>query len=142
MIVGPREFNEKARIYRKMYGGGMRQAGVIAAAGLIALEKSPGRLNIDHKNAKRLAEGVAQIPGFGIDPKKVKTNIVIFDCEQTGKTAVEWCDLLYKRGLWAQDTAQYSVRFVTHCDVNAEQIERALVILQEAAAGKPQGVGA
>jgi threonine aldolase len=54
---------------------------------------------------------------------------------------VEWCDVLYKRGLWAQDTAQYSVRFVTHCDVNEEQIERALVVLREAAA-KPQGVGA
>jgi threonine aldolase len=141
MIVGPQAFIEKARVYRKMYGGGMRQAGVIAAAGLIALEKSPARLHIDHKNATRLAEGVAQIHGFAIDPAKVKTNIVIFDCEQTGKTAVEWCDILYKRGLWAQDTAQYSVRFVTHCDVNEEQIERALTVLQEAAA-KPQGVSA
>jgi threonine aldolase len=141
MIAGSKEFIEKGRIYRKMFGGGMRQAGVIAAAGLIALEKSPGRLYIDHKNAKSLAEGVAQISGFVIDPSKVKTNIVIFDCEQTGKTAVEWCDVLYKRGLWAQDTAQYSVRFVTHCDVNEEQIERALVVLREAAA-KPQGVGA
>jgi threonine aldolase len=142
MIAGSKAFIEKGRVYRKMFGGGMRQAGVIAAAGLIALEKMTKRLDIDHKNAKRLAEGVAQIPGFVIDPKKVRTNIVIFDCEQTGRTAVEWCDILYKRGLWAQDTAQYSVRFVTHCDVNAEQIERALSILQEAAAGKPQGVGA
>jgi threonine aldolase len=141
MIAGSKAFIEKARVYRKMFGGGMRQAGVIAAAGLIALEKSPGRLHIDHKNAKRLAEGVAQIPGFVIDPSKVKTNIVIFDCEQTGKTAVEWCDILYKRGLWAQDTAQYSVRFVTHCDVNEAQIEQALTILQEATA-TPQGVGA
>jgi threonine aldolase len=141
MIAGSKAFIEKARVYRKMFGGGMRQAGVIAAAGLIALEKSPGRLHIDHTNAKRLAEGVAQIAGFVIDPAKVKTNIVIFDCEQTGKTAVEWCDILYKRGLWAQDTAQYSVRFVTHCDVNEGQIEQALTILQEAAE-KPQGVGA
>jgi threonine aldolase len=141
MIVGSKEFIEKGRIYRKMFGGGMRQAGVIAAAGLTALEKMPARLHVDHKNAKRLAEGVAQISGFVVDPKKVKTNIVIFDCEQTGKTAVEWCELLYKRGLWTQDTAQYSVRFVTHCDVNEEQIERALSILKEAAA-KPQGVGA
>ena len=141
MIVGSKAFIEKARVYRKMFGGGMRQAGVIAAAGLIALEKSPARLHIDHKNAKTLAEGVAQIPGFVIDPAKVKTNIVIFDCEQTGKSAVEWCDILYKRGLWAQDTAQYSVRFVTHCDVNEAQIEQALAVLQEAAA-KPQGVGA
>src|SRR5580704_4489844 len=142
MIAGSKEFIEKGRIYRKMFGGGMRQAGVIAAAGLIALEKMTKRLDLDHKNAKRLAEGVAQIPGFVIDPKKVQTNIVIFDCEQTRRTAVEWCDILYKRGLWAQDTAQYSVRFVTHCDVNEEQIDRALSILREAAAGKPQGVGA
>jgi threonine aldolase len=141
ILAGPRAFIEKARIYRKMFGGGMRQAGVIAAAGLIALERSPGRLHIDHKNAKRLAAGVATIPGFVVDPAKVKTNIVIFDCEQTGKNAVEWCDILYKRGLWVQDTALYSVRLVTHCDVDEPQIERALVILREEAA-KLMGVNA
>jgi threonine aldolase len=141
MLVGTKPFIEKSRIYRKMFGGGMRQAGVIAAAGLIALEKSPDRLHIDHKNAKRLAEGVAKIPGFVIDPAKVKTNIVIFDCSKTGKTAVEWCDILYKRGLWAQDTALHSVRFVTHCDVNEADIERALAILQEAAV-QPQKASA
>jgi threonine aldolase len=141
MLLGPREFIEKARIYRKMFGGGMRQAGVIAAAGLVALEKSPGRLHIDHRNARRLAEGVARIPGFAIDPAKVQTNIVIFDCSKTGKTAVEWCDILYKRGVWAQDTALHSVRLVTHCDVDEAGIERALTVLQEVAA-TPQGVGA
>ncbi len=141
ILAGPRAFIEKARIYRKMFGGGMRQAGVIASAGLIALEKSPGRLHIDHKNAKRLAEGVATIPGFVIDPAKTKTNIIIFDCEQTGKNSVEWCDILYKRGLWVQDTALYSVRLVTHCDVDEAQIERALAILREEAA-KLQGVTA
>jgi len=137
MLVGSQLFIEKARIYRKMFGGGMRQAGVIAAAGLVALEKSPGRLHIDHKNAKRLAEGVARIPGFAIDPARVRTNIVIFDCSATGKTAVEWCDLLYKREVWAQDTAVYSVRFVTHCDVDEAGIERALSVLEEVAA-QPQ----
>jgi threonine aldolase len=141
MVVGSQEFIEKARVYRKMFGGGMRQAGVIAAAGLVALEKSPGRLHVDHKNAKRLAEGVAKIPGFVIDPTKVRTNIVIFDCAKTGKTAVEWCEVLYKRGVWAQDTAVYSVRLVTHCDVDEAAIERALTVLQEVAA-KPQRAGA
>jgi threonine aldolase len=141
MIVGTKAFIEKARIYRKMLGGGMRQAGVIAAAGLVALEKSPARLHIDHENAKRLAEGVAKIPGFAIDPAKVKTNIVIFDCSKTGKTAVEWCDMLYKHGLWAQDTALHSVRFVTHCDVDPKQIERALEVLHEVAA-QPQRASA
>jgi threonine aldolase len=141
MVAGSREFIEKARIYRKMFGGGMRQAGVIAAAGLVALEKSPSRLYIDHRNARRLAEGVAKIPGFAIDPAKVRTNIVIFDCSNTGKTAVEWCEILYQRGLWAQDTALHSVRLVTHCDVNEADIERALTVLQDAAM-QVQKVGA
>jgi threonine aldolase len=133
MVAGSREFIEKARIYRKMLGGGMRQAGVIAAAGLVALENSPSCLHIDHQNARRLAEGVAKSPGFVIDPSKVRTNIVIFDCSNTGKTAVEWCDILYQRGLWAQDTALHSVRLVTHCDVDETDIERALTVLQDAA---------
>jgi threonine aldolase len=133
MLLGSEAFIKKARIYRKMFGGGMRQAGVIAAAGLIALEKSPARLHIDHENAKRLAEGVAKIPGFVIDPAKVRTNIVIFNCSRTGKTAVEWCDILYKHGVWAQDTAAHSIRFVTHCDVDESGIERALRVLQDVA---------
>jgi threonine aldolase len=141
MVAGSQEFIEKARVYRKMFGGGMRQAGVIAAAGLVALEKSPGRLHIDHQNARRLAEGVAKIPGLVIDPAKTRTNIVIFDCSQTGKTAVEWCDILYQRGIWAQDTALHSVRLVTHCDVDEVGVERALSVLQEVAA-TAQGVGA
>lgn len=133
MLLGSEAFIKKARVYRKMFGGGMRQAGVIAAAGLIALEKSPARLHIDHENAKRLAEGVAKIPGFVIDPAKVRTNIVIFNCSRTGKTAVEWCDILYKHGVWAQDTAAHSIRFVTHCDVDESGIERALSVLQDVA---------
>jgi threonine aldolase len=141
MVVGAREFIEKARVYRKMFGGGMRQAGIVAAAGLVALERSPGRLHIDHEHARLLAEGVARIPGFAIDPAKVRTNIVIFDCEKTGKTAVEWCDVLYARGIWAQDTARYSVRLVTHCDVSAPGIERALTVLQ-AVSESPERVGA
>jgi threonine aldolase len=76
-----------------------------------------------------------------IDPAKVRTNIVIFDCSKTGKTAVEWCEILYQRGVWAQDTAMYSVRLVTHCDVDEAGIERALTVLQEAAM-QPQRAGA
>jgi threonine aldolase len=131
MIVGSAAFIEKARIYRKMFGGGMRQAGVIAAAGLIALEESPGRLHIDHENARLLAEGIARLPGLKIDPAKVWSNIVIFDCEGTGKNAVELCDLLREKEIWALDTATYSVRFVTHCDVDRAGCERALTALGE-----------
>ena len=109
----------------------MRQAGIIAAAGLIALEKSPLRLHEDHANARLLAEGIAKISGLQINPAKVQTNIVIFDCEKTGRTAVQLCEELQRQGLWAQDTAQYSVRFVTHCDVNRAGCERALAVLGE-----------
>src|SRR5262249_33532149 len=123
MLVGTRAFIDKARIYRKMFGGGMRQAGVLAAARLVALERSPKRLHIDHENARRLAEGIAEIRALRIDPGKVRTNIVIFDCSKTGKTAVEMCEALSARGIWAQETALYSVRFVTHCDVNREDME-------------------
>src|SRR5260370_3277101 len=112
-----------------MFGGGMRQAGVIAAAGLIALEKSPARLHIDQENAKRLAEGIAEIPGLSIDPKKVRSNIVIFDCSKTGKTAVELCDALHPHAVWAQDTARHSVRWVTHWHLDRAGVERALVVL-------------
>jgi threonine aldolase len=141
MIAGTKAFIEKGRIYRKMFGGGMRQAGVIAAAGLIALEKSPARLHIDQENAKWLAEGIAEIPGLTIDPKKVRSNIVIFDCSKTGKTAVELCDALHPHGVWAQDTAVHSVRVVTHCDVDRAGVERALVVLKEVVA-KTQKAGA
>jgi len=130
MVVGSHSFIEKARIYRKMFGGGMRQVGVLAAAGRIALEESPKRLGIDHQNARRLAEGIAKIPSLRIDPKTVKSNIVIFDCEETGMNAVQLCDVLKANGIWALDVATYAVRFVTHCDVDAQDIERALQVLQ------------
>jgi len=141
MVVGSHAFIEKARIYRKMFGGGMRQVGVLAAAGRIALEESPKRLNIDHQNAQRLAEGIAQVPSLRIDAKSVKTNIVIFDCKETGMDAVQLCDALKPHGVWALDTAPYSVRFVTHCDVDAQGIERALEVLR-AVVAKSQGTAA
>ena len=130
MVVGSHGFIEKARIYRKMFGGGMRQVGVLAAAGRIALEESPKRLAVDHQNAQRLAEGIAQIPALHIDPKTVKTNIVIFDCKDTGMDAVQLCDALKRYGIWALDVATYSVRFVTHYDVDTQGIDRALQALR------------
>jgi threonine aldolase len=131
MVVGSNPFIEKARVYRKMFGGGMRQVGVLAAAGRIALDESPKRLHIDNQNAERLAEGLSQIPSLRIDPKSVKTNIVIFDCQATGMDAVQFCDALKPHGIWALDTAPYSVRFVTHCDVDARGIERSLQVVRQ-----------
>jgi threonine aldolase len=126
MIIGSREFIERARVYRKMFGGGMRQVGVLAAAGLLAIEKSPARLKEDHANARFLAEGIAKIPGLKIDPAAVRSNIVIFDCQASGKNAVQLCDALHARNIWVQDTALYSVRMVTHWNVDRAGVERAL----------------
>ena len=134
VIAGSKEFIERARVYRKMFGGGMRQVGVLAAAGLVALEKSPQRLQEDHANAKTLAVGIAQIPGLKIDPARVRTNIVIFDCSGTGMNAVELCDALHEKNVWAQDTAPHLVRMVTHWNVNHDAIVRALIELHSVVA--------
>jgi len=113
---------------RKMLGGGMRQAGVLAAAGLIALEESPKGLAEDHANAKRLAEGLAGLPGVKIDPEKVVTNIVIFDVADTGMTADDICTQLREHGVLASGFGS-SIRMVTHYDVSRANIENALAAL-------------
>lgn len=137
MLVGPREFIDRARIGRKLLGGGMRQAGILAAAGLIALEETPKILHVDHANAKHLARGLAKISGLVLDPEKVVTNIVIFDCHATGLNAIEFCERLAPLGVLATDTAKFSVRMVTHYDVSRAQIDRALQILPEFIAALP-----
>src|SRR5438105_5762041 len=124
MLLGTRAFIDEARVVRKMLGGGMRQAGVLAAAGLVALEESPKQLPEDHANAKRLAEGVAELPGVKIDPEKVITNIVIFDVAETGQTADAICVGLRGRGVLASGFGS-SIRMVTHCDVARADIEKA-----------------
>jgi threonine aldolase len=136
MLVGSRDFIAEARIGRKMLGGGMRQAGVLAAAGLVALEETPKILHVDHENARRLAEGVAQIKGVSLDPKKVATNIVILDVKGTGRTAEQVCALLERRGVLCQTGAgKYDVRMVTHYDVNRAGIDRAIAVTQEVLGG-------
>jgi threonine aldolase len=126
MLVGSADFIEQARVYRKMLGGGMRQAGILAAAGLIALEKMPARLQEDHDNARFLAEGLSHLRGVKVDMAKVQTNIVIFDVKGTGHSAAEVCAGLGKRGVLAGPTDSHSIRMVTHCDVDRAAIERAL----------------
>jgi threonine aldolase len=135
MLVGSRDFIDKARAMRKLVGGGMRQAGVLAAAGLIALEESPKRLHIDHENAKRLAQGLAGIAGVTINPAKVVTNIVMFDVQKSGRTAAEISAALRERAVLANPTGKYQIRIVTHCDVDRTGIDRALVTLGEVMRG-------
>jgi threonine aldolase len=125
MLLGTKAFIDQARAVRKMLGGGMRQAGVIAAAGLVALEETPKRLHEDHENARRLAEGLAELPGVKIDPEKVVTNIVIVDVAESGKTADTICAQLRERGVLAIGFGS-SIRLVTHYDVSRGNIETAV----------------
>jgi threonine aldolase len=132
VLLGGRGFIEEARRWRKLLGGGMRQAGVLAAAGLVALEETPPRLAEDHANARRLAEGVAELPGVRIDPEAVRTNIVLFDVSETGLPADAICARVREtRGVLCSGFGT-SVRMVTHYDVSRDDVEVALRALKEA----------
>ncbi|HEX5707769.1 MAG TPA: GntG family PLP-dependent aldolase, partial [Pyrinomonadaceae bacterium] len=131
ILAGTRDFIREARVWRKRLGGGMRQAGVLAAAGLVALEESPPRLAEDHANARRLAEGVAELPGVSIDPEQVVTNIVIFDVTGTGQASDHIAARLRsEHGVLCAGFGP-AVRMVTHYDVTREHIERTLAALGE-----------
>jgi len=131
MIVGSHEFIERARSVRKLLGGGMRQVGVLAAAGLIALEKIPQRLHEDHANAKLLAEGLAEIEGIQIDPERVRTNILIFDISSTGMNTAELSQRLKEHGVRANGINPRLMRMVTHYDVTREDCLHALQVIRE-----------
>ena len=131
MIVGSREFIERCRSIRKMLGGGMRQAGVLAAAGLIALEKGPKRLQVDHDHAKLLATGLAAIPGITLNPAKVQTNIVIFNLKTSGWSSSDFLQTLAKRDVLAVPVDNERVRMVTHLDVDRNDVEKAAAAVQE-----------
>jgi threonine aldolase len=117
----------KARSFRKALGGGMRQAGVLAAAGLIALEEMPLRLHEDHANARLLAAAIAQCKRAQIDMAGVQTNIVIFRCEDAGKLVED----LRERGVVASAIGPKDVRLVTHFDVSRQDCEHAAGVLQQ-----------
>jgi threonine aldolase len=131
LLVGSRKFIDDARACRKALGGGMRQAGILAAAGLIALEKHTARLKEDHDNAKFLAQGLARIPGIKIDPATVQTNIVIFDIGGTGIGSAEFTRRMGERNVLAGGVNNELVRFVTHMDVDRAGCERALEVVAE-----------
>jgi threonine aldolase len=129
MLVGSRAAITKARMYRKALGGGMRQAGVLAAAGLLALTEGPGHLGDDHRHARVLAEAVAKSAAAAIDLGSVETNIVIFslvDGDAPGFVA-----RLRERGVLASAIGPRAVRFVTHRDVSGEECAAAAGIVGE-----------
>lgn len=133
IAVGDKEFISRARKYRKMLGGGMRQAGIIAAAGIIAIEKMVDRLRDDHANAQLLVKGLARIDGIVADPQQVQTNIVIYDVSGLGIDSRTWISELKKRGVKAGAQEGGRVRMVTHRGIEREDIEYALTTVEEIA---------
>jgi len=133
MIVGSKDFIERCRVIRKMLGGGMRQVGLLAAAGLVALEEGPKLLPEDHENAQILGRGLAKIPGIQIDPKKVQTNIVIFDVRQTSLPAPQFVEKLSQRKVLTGAVDRTRIRVVTHRDVSRADCEQAVRVIGEVA---------
>jgi threonine aldolase len=130
IVIGNDEFIEKARKNRKILGGGMRQAGVIAAPGIVALEKMIDRLEEDHKNAKALAEGLAQINGITIDLKNVQTNIVHFGVSELLGTSDQFVLKLRENGVLALPRDKKKLRMVTHRGIEKEDIDKTLNIIE------------
>lgn len=129
LIAGTREWIARARRWRKRLGGGMRQAGIIAAPGIIALQKMVDRLAEDHAGARYLAGELSAMPGIVLDPGLVETNIVVASLEKM--EAAEFCAALEKKGILASSFGSRKVRFVTHKDVSRAQLEQALPRISE-----------
>jgi threonine aldolase len=135
VLVGDAETMRLAQRARKIYGGGMRQAGIIAAGGLYALRHNVERLADDHRRARRLAEGLAQVPGLQVDLAKAQTNMVFAGTRDTGMKAADVVARLGEHGILCLDEGPWSVRFVTHLDLDDAGIEAALAGVAEVLCG-------
>ena len=126
VLVGSQDFIDNAKRWRKMVGGGMRQAGILAAAGLVALDTMIDRLAEDHQHARRLAHGLANIDGLNVDPDSIQTNIVFFEVDEDLGTAAELIAALNRNGVQVSYPGKQSIRMVTHRHITPEDIEEAL----------------
>jgi threonine aldolase len=125
LLAGSKEFIEKARRIRKLLGGGMRQVGIIAAAGIVALTEMIDRLIEDHRRAKELAEGIHQLPGIELDPNDVETNIIFLKFNHSRISLQEFLNKLKEKGILALGLGN-RIRLVTHKDINDEDIDRTI----------------
>jgi len=134
MLCGSREFVARARRIRKMLGGGMRQAGIIAAAGIVALERMVDRLTEDHQNARALAEGLTMVAGINVWPVKRRTNMVVFEIDEGPAAAAKFAGALKERGVMVGARGPNAFRAVTHYGLVRADIDRAVAAAAEAAA--------
>jgi threonine aldolase len=130
-LAGSRSFIQEAWRYKQAFGGAMRQAGIIAAGGIYALEHNVERLAENHAHAHLLAEGLAELPGIAIDPRTVETNLVFFDVSALGITAAQWCEATLAHGVRMNAMGPARVRAVTHLDIDHAGIDRALAVARE-----------
>jgi threonine aldolase len=129
ILCGSSAFIERSRAYRRMVGGNMRQAGPLAAAGIVALETMVNRLGEDHQTAKRLAEGLHRIEPSLCDPKDVETNLVRMDVRKSGRRAVQWSADLKAKGVLVAPADIHVLRFVTHRHISAPDVDTAVSAL-------------
>jgi len=131
VLAGAREFIKEARRCKHLFGGAMRQAGIIAAAGVYALQHHVQRLADDHVHAKMLAEALAELPGIRLNPAEVETNIVIFDVGAAGRPAQTLAEQLEQAGVRVSVVGRSKLRAVTHLDVSRQDIEHAIAVLRQ-----------
>lgn len=131
ILCGSHAFIMRARKYRKMVGSGMRQAGIIAAAGIVALEEMVNRLAEDHVNARTLAEGLAEIPGIYVDLSTVQTNLVIFDLPRSPSASTDFSAGLAELGVRCSIVSENRMRMVTHYGITAADIAQALSVARQ-----------
>jgi threonine aldolase len=129
IVAGPKDFIKKVHRFRKMMGGGMRQVGFLAAAGIHALDHHLDRLEEDHRKARKLAQGLAGIKNLSIRPEEVETNILYFDTAPSERTAHEVVAACRAKGVFLHPTAKTRIRCVTHLDVSFEQVDQALQVI-------------
>jgi len=137
LLAGRREFVEEARHYRKIFGGGMRQAGILAAAGLYALDHNMERLAEDHRNARTFALMVGEMQGVTIDMSTVQTNIVILDFSKSGRNAAEWNKWFQAAGVSLSQPGEWTLRAVTHLNLAKEDIAQAAETMLQCAKSPP-----
>lgn len=123
ILCGSKEFIERSRAYRRMVGGNMRQAGPVAAAGIVALETMVDRLTEDHQNAKRLAEGLHRIDASLVNPQEVDSNLVRVEVKKSGRRAAQWSADLKQKGVSVAPCDIYSLRFVTHRHISPVDVD-------------------
>jgi threonine aldolase len=131
LVCGSQAFIQQARRHRKLLGGGMRQAGIIAAAGIVALDTMVDRLAEDHANAQRLAQGLAALPGVLLDPDTVQSNIVIFELDVDGPAPARLAAELAQRGIRVNPIEGGRIRAVTHYGIRASDIDTVLAVARD-----------